>query len=203
MRQAKPVNESKIKKAPGGNLGAFWLKFVLRLAVCCNHSVIRLATPEDVLRIAEIHVTSWRSAYRGILPQKLLESLTVKSRESLWLGLCGKEAAPVFVVEEENNVLGFCHVCRSRDTDLTNTAEITCIYVSPGKERQGLGRQLMGTAEGFAKVKGYSAISLWVLVENLQSRQFYEVLGFHPDGATKEEKFAGCSFREMRYVRSL
>lgn len=165
--------------------------------------MIRLATPEDVLSIAEIHVASWRSAYRDILPQELLESLTVKTRESLWLGLYGIDAAPVFVVENNNGIFGFCHVCRSRDRDLTDAAEITCIYVSPGKERQGLGRQLMGAAEDFAKVKGYSTISLWVLIENLQGRRFYEALGFHPDGGTKEEMFEGCSLREMRYVRSL
>lgn len=169
-----------------------------------NRCVIRIATHEDAHRIAEIHVASWRAAYRELLPQESIEWITVESRESLWSDLCRREDGPVFIEEAEDGcVAGFCHVCCGRDADLANTAEITCIYVQPGQERHGVGRQLMLAAEEFARSNGYSGTCLWVLMENLPGRQFYEALGFRPDGKVKEEPFAGCTLHEMRYQHAL
>ena len=42
--------------------------------------VIREATPDDARAIAEVHVASWRWAYRGDLPAEFLDGLSVDDR---------------------------------------------------------------------------------------------------------------------------
>jgi hypothetical protein len=46
--------------------------------------MIRKATPEDARAIAEVHVKSWRAAYRDLLPQDFLQGLSVDRREQQW-----------------------------------------------------------------------------------------------------------------------
>jgi hypothetical protein len=42
-----------------------------------DHSlIVRRARPHDALRIARVHVQSWQSTYRGVLPPDYLDSLT-------------------------------------------------------------------------------------------------------------------------------
>jgi hypothetical protein len=45
---------------------------------------IRLAVIHDARAIAEVHVESWKSTYRGIYPEALLNGLSVEKRESSW-----------------------------------------------------------------------------------------------------------------------
>ena len=42
------------------------------------------ATSEDCRAVAEVHVESWQHAYRGILPEQYLASLSVAEREAMW-----------------------------------------------------------------------------------------------------------------------
>ena len=43
---------------------------------------IRTATPEDARAIAEVHVASWRAAYRGVLPDTYLDRLSVDENKT-------------------------------------------------------------------------------------------------------------------------
>jgi hypothetical protein len=44
---------------------------------------IRIATPDDAQALAEMHVASWRETYSGLLPDKMLSSLSVEARAAL------------------------------------------------------------------------------------------------------------------------
>lgn len=161
--------------------------------------MIRLATAEDVRRIAEIQVAAWRAAYAGMMPETYLEGLQVEPREAVWRGACGQVNALLWVQMKEAEVVGFCHLAPSRDEDGQGAAEVTSIYLEPAHWRRGLGRELLAAAMAFAAEHGYSRVTLWVLVENLAARQFYEAMGFRPDGRMKQEHGAGFCFNEMRY----
>jgi hypothetical protein len=55
---------------------------------------IRPAAVHDARAIAEVHVESWKSTYRGIFPDDLLNGLSVEKRESSWRDLlAGHEQA--------------------------------------------------------------------------------------------------------------
>ena len=81
---------------------------------------IRQATASDVPSIAEIHVRSWQAAYRGILANDLLDSLSVTGREGSWRTLLGNaEHHWLNLVAEDGNggLIGFCAVTTpSRDS---------------------------------------------------------------------------------------
>ena len=45
---------------------------------------VRGATADDARAIAEVHVASWRWAYRGQVPDRILDELSVDEREAIW-----------------------------------------------------------------------------------------------------------------------
>ena len=45
--------------------------------------MIRLATQQDVLPIAQVHVQSWRESYKNIFKQEILDALCVEQRAAL------------------------------------------------------------------------------------------------------------------------
>jgi L-amino acid N-acyltransferase YncA len=71
---------------------------------------IREATMADVAAIARVHVESWRTTYKGLLPDDYLASLTYEQREPLWGEILSKPAGHhlVGVAEDDaGNVVGF------------------------------------------------------------------------------------------------
>src|SRR5437870_7004792 len=51
---------------------------------------IRDATRADARAIAEIHVAAWRAAYRGLIPDDYLASLSVEKRTAFWETIIGR-----------------------------------------------------------------------------------------------------------------
>jgi hypothetical protein len=45
---------------------------------------IRSATPGDSLKIAKVHLTTWKFAYAGIVAQEYLDSLSIEPRKHRW-----------------------------------------------------------------------------------------------------------------------
>ena len=45
---------------------------------------VRAATPADAAAIAGVHVRSWQAAYRGIVPDEVLDGLSLPDREQRW-----------------------------------------------------------------------------------------------------------------------
>ena len=63
----------------------------LRPDVCLYERVVGLTVREasqgDAAAIAGVHVRAWRVAYRGLLPDDLLDRLSVEDREESWRGI--------------------------------------------------------------------------------------------------------------------
>ena len=71
---------------------------------------IRPADVEDADGIAEVHVRSWRGAYRGLIPQEYLDGLDTAERAGLWVRITGRvdrTRSDVLVAEEDGRLLGF------------------------------------------------------------------------------------------------
>ncbi len=147
---------------------------------------VRQAVPEDASAIAAVHVGSWQAAYRGLLPDELLDGLSAAQREVTWREAMTGDARPaVYVAVVDGAVVGFCAVAApGRDSDVADdTAEIGAIYVDPGLWRTGVGRALMDVALRDLRADGWRWVTLWVLAENEPAREFYARFGFEPDGA--------------------
>lgn len=166
--------------------------------------MIRKASPDDALGIARAHIDSWRSAYRGLLPDDRLARLDYvrgaeRFRESISTG-----SEDIYVVEQTGSVAGFLALgpCRDGDMDKEPAGEIYALYLSPEYWRRGIGRSMCLKAEGILKSQGYSLIVLWVFESNQRARKFYEAMGFMADGCRKVLN-VGASVNGVRYRKAV
>lgn len=166
---------------------------------------VRTATIADAPAIAAAHVASWERAYRGQLPDELLDRLDVGRRAEVWERLLGEEGRRTLVaVDDDGAVTGFVHVHAARDDDTAlDTGEVAAIYAVPGVWSTGVGRELMAAGVRALAEDGFTDAVLWVLEGNQRARRFYELAGWMPDGATKDDVIGGAPVREVRYRRAL
>jgi RimJ/RimL family protein N-acetyltransferase len=166
--------------------------------------VIRTATPEDATGIAEAHVASWRTAYRGLLPQALLDGLSVERRTAQWQRDIDSGNFGVHVATDPaGHVGGFIATGGSRDDDATETVgELIAVYLRPQLWSLGIGGRLH--AAGVADLASrFAQATLWVLDGNARSRAFYERQGWQPDGTVKRDTIGDAEVVEVRYRRPL
>jgi GNAT superfamily N-acetyltransferase len=164
--------------------------------------LVRIANTTDVQRIAQIHVETWRTAYRGQISDAVLDALSIERRAAFWNERLTQARGSVFVAEN-SCVIGFCDLFPSRDKDANQSVgEIVAIYVLSQHWRQGAGRALGDCALGEARRRGYEIVTLWSLASNDRARRFYEAMGFSPDGATKTENASdGSELHEVRFSK--
>ena len=164
-------------------------------------TTIRLASIADADQIAAVHVRAWRWAYRGLVPDASLASLSAEERARAWRAWYEESVeALTWVAEERGVVLGFVSAGPSRDEDEgAADGELYGIYIEPRLVETGLGRRLFETAIGWLRKRGYAGATLWVLEGNDRARRFYGSAGWTPDGATKTESRAAFVLNEVRY----
>lgn len=167
--------------------------------------VVREARVSDARRIAEIHADAWKCVYRGMLPDRVLDSLSVERGERNWEAKLTDGTDEVLVVEREGRVIGFAAFGARRDDDADDrTGEIYAIYLEPGEWRAGYGSALAKAAMTSLQERGFSEVTLWVLEANQAARRFYEAMRFEVDGATKvDRRRDGTELHEVRYRVSL
>ncbi len=163
---------------------------------------IRPAHAVDAPAIAAINVETWRAAYRGQMPDAVLDGLNVERSTAAWTKQIGEPAGLVLVAVAEEAVIGYCLLIPSRDQDANpqSVGEIAAIYVQPRHWRQGAGRALSAGALAPARERGCQTVTLWVLASNNAAHCFYEKMGFRPDDAVKTFKTKdGNELPEVRF----
>ena len=166
--------------------------------------LIRHASGRDAARIAGIHVRSWQAAYRGLVPDEVLDALDPVHRAMVWKGLLGTSEETVLVAMRGSRMAGFCSLVPSRDPDAAaGTGEIASFWVDPPAWGLGAGRALARELVAQARGRRFRRLTLWVLPGNARARCFYEKAGFAPDGAVKQEERQGHAIEVTRYVREL
>jgi ribosomal protein S18 acetylase RimI-like enzyme len=164
---------------------------------------VRRARREDVEGLIDVHIASWQAAYRGQIPDAILDRLdsTRPRRRALWDSFIEDEQQPAFLAERDGEILGFVHVGPARPPVDPSIAELYAIYLHPKAWDQGIGRALFTAGEDALRMRGYDTAILWVLETNRRARAFYEAAGWHADGETKIEERPGATLREVRYSR--
>lgn len=142
--------------------------------------MIRPATVDDASDIARVHVGSWRSTYRGLMPDAVLDQLSVSRREKFWRQVLERDKSQfTFVaVDDQHEVIGFVNggLERERERDPVYTAELYALYLLKEQQGHGYGAALFrAVVEKFLE-QNHSAMLLWVLSSN-PSRGFYEKMG--------------------------
>ena len=162
--------------------------------------------PADAPALARVHVASWRAAYRGIMPDSVLDDLAVEAFEARWKQTLEQATRSTLVGEIDQQLVGFASVGPSRDVDAvpSQTGELYALYLDPQVWGRGLGYALWSAALQQALVDGFAEITLWVLEANTRARLFYERVGFRLEpGATRALEREGVVLPEVRYRRLL
>ena len=124
-----------------------------------------------------MHVESWRSTYRGLMPDAVLDSLSVEQRAEFWRGVLERSKKQfVFVAEDEGRIVGFVNGGPEQEADPHYTAELYALYLLKAHQGRGCGKALFrATVKTFVE-RGHTAMLLWVLSSN-PSSGFYEAQG--------------------------
>jgi ribosomal protein S18 acetylase RimI-like enzyme len=163
---------------------------------------VRTATAADAPKIASIHIETWRAAYRGQVPDTVLNALNIESRTVFFHERLTQLRGQLFVAEDGGSLVGYCDLIPSRDKDADPevVAEIGAIYILPAHWRKGAGRALCDSALAEARRRGYKGVTLWVLASNVAARHFYQAMGFSLDGAKKADTMkGGHELHEVRF----
>lgn len=166
---------------------------------------IRPATLDDATAIAEVHVRSWQETYVGQVPQAYLDALSVADRTASWRDqLAGAPPPDILVAIEDDRLVGFVVVGRSRDDDADDTTgEVLAIYTRGKVWGRGVGRALMEQGLGVLADRGFENATVWVLDTNERARRFYEKGGWALESETRISEIGGQEVTELRYRRPL
>lgn len=166
---------------------------------------IRRATPQDAASLAAVEVTSWRTAYRGLMPDAFLDRLSEAEKTTAWQqnllkhGVSGLKR--VLVAVSNAGVVGFVRV--GPIGDVGEIGLVYLLYVLPEYWGRGVGTALMRAAMDDLRDLGMCAAELWVLRENQRARAFYEGLGWCRDGRTTTEEYGGVELEALCYRRTV
>ena len=162
--------------------------------------MIRDAEPRDAAELARVHVTSWQTAYRGLINQAFLDAMTIESRIERWDTLLSHVRGRVLVTEADGKVAGFCSV---GPADADGWGEVYAIYLAPEHWGVGLGRGLLEAGEKALGENGHGRAQLWVLSTNARARAFYQRQGWTLGRPIRIENIGGSDVTEVRYEKPL
>ncbi|HOB12077.1 MAG TPA: GNAT family N-acetyltransferase [Syntrophomonadaceae bacterium] len=137
--------------------------------------LIRPAKLEDCPSIARVRISTWRSAYQGIVPQRHLDELSLPVITRQFQDIFQQENPCLWVAEQKDEITGFAHAGEYRGDDPA-AGEVYAIYILDKCQGQGIGSQLMASVCQQLHQTGKEFLYVAVLEDN-PYRLFYERLG--------------------------
>lgn len=139
--------------------------------------LIREAKSGDITGIAKVNLATWKSTYRGIIPDEKLALVTLADRKEYMRGILASQDQFIYVAESETGrVVGFVAAGPERLGNLGFQGEIYVIYVLQQFQRKGIGRRLVEAMRSRFQQAGVASVMVWALHDNPYQR-FYLSLG--------------------------
>ena len=151
---------------------------IMTRQVCDFPFSIREATHSDVPAMSRVHVDTWKTTYRGIVPDSHLENLSYERRAASWHQILNRgDSNFTYIAQNESGeIVGFAHGGVERTGDPVYKGELMAIYIRQSYQQKDLGRRLVQVVvERLAQLDIYSML-VWVLADN-PACQFYAALG--------------------------
>jgi ribosomal protein S18 acetylase RimI-like enzyme len=165
---------------------------------------LRRATARDSMGVARVHIETWRSAYRGIVPQAFLDTMSVQRRaRNYTFDASGPNDPLTWIALDSGTVVGFVTIAYPMKDDSVGTGEVAALYVASDRWRSGIGSLLLNKAESLLMESGATSARLWVLEKNERGRRFYEAEGWRHDGGEQTIEIGGEAIVEVRYQKTL
>lgn len=140
--------------------------------------IIRKINEKDIPSIADIQVNGWKTAYKGIIDDDILD--TMNKEEKIGRLKESYQKNGFIVAEFKDEIVGFCRYIDSNEftPDMQDIdCEITALYVKPDLKYNGIGTKLFQFVINEFKTKNKTKMILWCLKDNEPSKKFYTKMG--------------------------
>ncbi|HEY2813436.1 MAG TPA: GNAT family N-acetyltransferase [Acidimicrobiales bacterium] len=164
--------------------------------------VVRDATVNDVAAACVVRWRAWQAAYRGLMPQAVIDSLDLGIMWANWRGMVERPPSPavrLFVVGGPSEVHAYTWVRPSENGAGGPAGEVAAIYADPTAWGTGAGWAAFARGVGYLRGQGFSELVLWMLKGNDRAGRFYERAGWQADGTEKTTRTAVGTYVEVRY----
>lgn len=153
------------------------------------------AKVQDAGVLADIMISAWRSAFRNILPDAVIEQYTQHDGcESMFAHILASGEGEMYLARLNMQPMGLLYLLG----ETTHSARIEALLTVPDAWGKGVGASLISKAITDARAAGFSELHVWPFAENTRARRFYEKWGFSASGASR------CSdAAELEYVLKL
>jgi len=163
---------------------------------------VRPARPEEADEIARIQVTTWRVAYRRIVPASVLARLDQEWIARRWREAVERPPTPrhrvLVAIEqaaEHSHLVGFAAVGPADEQAAApeeespprgdRTAAVTELLVEPRWGRRGHGSRLLAASVDLWRGDGFTTAVAWAYEADTATRTFLASAGWQPDGARR------------------
>lgn len=141
---------------------------------------VRESRLEDAAAIAHVHIESWRTTYKGIVPDAFLATLSYEQRTETWKQWLSSSNPYIFMyvaIDDLERIVGFVSGGKPQQADESEyNGELYAIYLLKEYQGRGLGHMLVQQLVESMVQAGMDTMFLWVLKDN-SARRFYESLG--------------------------
>ncbi len=140
---------------------------------------IRKAKNSDLNGIIRAHVETWKTAYKGVVPDNYIQGFVIRTQDKGWQNrLKNTIEEKIFYIAEnnKNEIVGFAIGGLERSKHPNYKGELMGIYILKEYQRKGLGKSLTKKIVENLIDMNINTMLLWVL-ENNPYRAFYDALG--------------------------
>ena len=166
-----------------------------------NDYHLQLARTEDADAIAALHAESWRSAYRGLVPDVILGDTLDAERQKAWrdrFASADPERRFTLLAVSNDRLVGF--TCVLADADPPHGPLLDNLHVKPGWRGHGIGARLLHESRLWVRqITPSQPMHLWVIEGNAPSRAFYDAQG-GVQGERRINVMAGIEVPALRYT---
>jgi GNAT superfamily N-acetyltransferase len=177
-------------------------------------AAVHTAEAGDIDSIARIQVDTWRTAYRDLLPEEVLEELDPEEVGRIWLMTVEQGDVTVYVATEGPWTVGFCVAGPAPEDEIADlqgnppqdaatTGLVGTLLVEPRWGRRGHGGRLLATAAAGLREAGYARGVVWVPETDDVTIAFYGRVGWEGDGMVRTLDAGGRPLREIRLTGGL
>ena len=165
---------------------------------------VRPARAADAAEIARIQLTTWRVAYRKLLPRHVLDQLEPEWLAGRWREAIDAPPSPrhrvLMAIEQAESgsqptayPVGFIATGPADEAALApeeqplgaGVAAVTDLLVEPRWGRRGHGSRLLSAAVDTWREDGFGTAVAWAYDDDPATRRFLESAGWEPDGARR------------------
>jgi GNAT superfamily N-acetyltransferase len=181
---------------------------------------VRPARPDDAAEIGRIQLTTWRYAYRRILPRSVLHELDEAWLAHRWQTSIEAPPSPrhrVLVAVEQAELAYLVGFAASGEIDETalapdedrsglirpDIAAVTDLLVEPRWSRRGHGSRLLAAAVDHWRADGFTTALAWAFAADTVYQGFLTSSGWSLDGVARALDVEGTLVDQVRLHTTL